>query len=308
MKIDRLFGIVLLLLHRKKVTAVELSEWFEVSVRTIYRDIDTIGAAGVPIVSHQGQGGGFSVMDNYRLEKQLLSSEEIITMVSVLKGVGAALGDSRVLHSSRKMESLVPFDASGRFGEELRIELSPWGYRGEQDGLLETLHKAVGHRKLLRFTYRNSAGETIERLAEPMTLLFKGSTWYLFAYCRTRADYRLFRLSRMRDVFVTGEEFERKQYRYETYSALADRQAEETEELVLRFYPKVHYLVEDWFLKEQITPQPDGTLLVRAPIPTGEWLFGWLLSFGEQVAVLEPHAVREEMKKRLESVRKRYER
>jgi predicted DNA-binding transcriptional regulator YafY len=308
MKIDRLFAIVLLMLHRKKVTAVELSERFEVSVRTIYRDIDTIGAAGIPILSHQGQGGGFSVMDNYRLEKQLLTPEEIMTMVSVLKGVGEALGDRRVLHSSRKMESLVPSDATCRFEEELRIELSPWGYRGEQDALLETLRKTTLQRKLIRFSYRNSAGETIERIAEPMTLLFKGSAWYLFAYCRTRSDCRLFRLSRMRDVFVTGEAFERRPNGYEAYGAQSERSEGETAELLLRFFPRVQYLVEDWFSKDQIAAQSDGTLLVHAPIPTGEWLFGWLLSFGEHVEVLEPQSIREAMKERLAASHKRYER
>jgi predicted DNA-binding transcriptional regulator YafY len=307
MKIDRLFAIVLLLLHRRRVTAVELSERFEVSVRTIYRDIDTIGAAGIPIVSHQGQGGGFSVVDSYRLEKQLLTPDEIMTMVSVLKGVGEALGDNRVLHSSRKMESLLPPDSVMRFGEEVRIELSPWGYRSEQDGLLEVLRKATQRKKLVRFSYRNSRGETIERTVEPMTMVFKGSAWYLFAYCRTRSDYRLFRLSRMRDFFVTGEEFERRSVRYESYRGQSEKLLEDTVELTLRFFPKVQYLVEDWFLKEQITAQRDGTLLVRASIPTGDWLLSWILSFGEHVEVISPLDVRETIKKKLAAVRRLYE-
>lgn len=306
MKIDRLLAIVLVLLHRKMVTAVELSERFEVSVRTIYRDIETIDAAGIPIVSHQGQGGGFSVMDNFRLEKQLLTPEEILTMVSVLKGVGKALNDSRVLHSSRKMESLVSADASVHFGDELRIELSPWGYRGEQDTLLETLRRTTLQRKLLRFCYRNSAGETIERIVEPMTLVFKGSAWYLFAYCRTRSDYRLFRLSRMRNVLVTDETFERKPHRYETDFDQSRRQANETVDLELRFFPRLQYLAEDWFTEQQIITQSDGTLIVRAPMPTGDWLYSWLLSLGEHVEVLKPLRVRKAMKERLDAVRKRY--
>jgi predicted DNA-binding transcriptional regulator YafY len=306
MKIDRLLAIVLLLLNRRKVSATELSERFEVSVRTIYRDIETIDAAGIPIISHQGVGGGFSIMDHYRLEKQLLTPEEIMSMVSVLKGVGEALGDTRVLHSGKKIESLIGHRSPVNLKDEIRVELSPWGYRGEQNALLETVRKATVQRKLVRFTYRNSTGEAIDRTVEPMTLVFKGSAWYLFAYCRTRSDYRMFRLSRMRSFFVTGEGFERKPYCYESYAKQFQASEDDLVEFELKFSEKVRFLVEDAFSPNQIFPQENDAVVVRAPIPMGDWFIGWILSYGEHVEVTKPNWAREVIKEKLHNIQKLY--
>ena len=307
MKIERLLAIVLILLNRRKATAAELSERFGVSIRTIYRDLETIDAAGIPIVSHQGTGGGFSVVDTYRLEKQLLSPDEILSMVTVLKGVGAALGDPKVLRSGKKIESLVPNERATKLRDEVRIVLSPWGYRGGLDALLETLRKATSSERKIRFSYLNSEGETIERTAEPMTLVYKGSAWYLFAYCLLREDYRMFRLSRMRDMTVIAESFERRPYNYDTYA----RRFESAETLPslhfkLRFSPKVRFLVEDGFARGQIANEPDGSMIVSAKIPTGDWLLGWFLSFGEHLEILEPQSYREMMAATLRSLLDRY--
>ena len=306
MKIDRLLAIVLLLLNRRKITAQELSERFEVSVRTIYRDIETIDAAGIPVVSHQGVGGGFAIMDSYRLEKQLLSPEEIMAMVSVLRGVGDALGDEQVRHSVRKMEGLVSKDAAHRWSDEVCVELSPWAYRGHQDALLETVRKAIAERHRVRFTYRNSAGETIDRVVEPMTLVFKGAAWYLFGYCLVKSDYRLFRLSRIRDLFVTAERFERKPYHYAAYAKRVSALEVTASKVVLKFQPKMRFLVEDSFPEEQIEHQADGTLMVRASLPMGDWTVQWLQSFGDQVMVLEPSMLRDALVERLAATLRLY--
>lgn len=303
MKIDRLLAIVLLLLHRRKVTAVELSERFGVSVRTIYRDIETIDAAGIPIVSHQGVGGGFSVVDTYRLEKQLLSPDEILSMVTVLKGVGAALGDEKVVHSSHKIESLVPKESATKLRDEVYIALSPWGYRGELDTLLETLRKATSKRRRIRFSYFNAEGGANERTVEPMTLVYKGSSWYLFAYCLLREDLRLFRLSRMRSVVVTADVFERRPDNYDTYSRRWEM-AENVPRVTfkLRFSPKFRFLVEDSFGKTQISYESDGAMIVTAEMPVGDWLLGWFLSFGEHLEIIEPQSYRDAMAATLRSV------
>lgn len=303
MKIDRLLAIVLLLLNRRKVTAVELSKRFGVSVRTIYRDIETIDAAGIPIISHQGMGGGFSVVDTYRLEKQLLSPDEILSMVAVLKGVGSALGDERVVHSSHKIESLVPKESATTLRDEVHIALSPWGYRGELDALLETLRKATSRHRRIRFSYLSAEGGTNDRTAEPMTLVYKGSAWYLFAYCQLRNDFRLFRLSRMRNVVVTADVFERRSANYDSYT----RQWETAENVPrvrfkLRFSAKFRFLVEDSFDKSQISYEPDGAMIVTAEIPVGDWLLGWFLSFGEHLEIIEPQSYRDKMEATLRSI------
>lgn len=293
MKIERLLSIVLLLLNRRKITAPELAERFEVSVRTIYRDIEAIDAAGIPIVSFQGVGGGFGILESYRLERQLLTPEDTMTLLGVLQGVDSALAFEKISASSKKIESLVPKDAMGRLTDELKIELSPWGYRGEQDALLTLLSQAVSNRRIVSFSYSNAKGEHVERQVEPMTLVFKGSAWYLFAYCRLKADYRLFRLSRMNDVRSERDRFERRSHSYDAFSkASLEANQRPTVDLVLDFMPAARFSVEDMFAPGQVERLPDGIMRVRVSMPEDPWIMSWLLSFGENITVVEPKQVR----------------
>ena len=264
MKIDRLLAIVLILLNRRKATAPELAERFGVSVRTIYRDIDTIDRAGVPIVSFQGQGGGFGIVESYRLERQLLTPDDMLAMLGVLRGVGLALKDDQLNRSSQKIESLIPDHERRRLSDEIKIELSPWGYRGREDALLEALRLATHERQLVRFTYLNAAGDRSDRTVEPMTLVFKGSAWYLFAYCRLKADYRLFRVSRIRDLARLRDAFDRRSHGYDEFSREIDRRSDKSSlTLELRFSREMRFSVEDIFAPERITFLDDGRLLVR---------------------------------------------
>jgi predicted DNA-binding transcriptional regulator YafY len=306
-KIDRLLAIVLILLNRKKATAPELAERFGVSVRTIYRDIDTIDRAGVPIASFQGHGGGFGIVESYRLERQLLTPSDMLAMLGVLRGVKIALKDDQLDRSSKKIESLIPDRERRRLSDEVRIELSPWGYRGREDALLERLRLATHDRRLVRFTYLNSEGECSYRTVEPMTLVFKGSAWYLFAYCRLKADYRLFRVSRIRDLTGLNDSFNRRARRYDEFSRDVDeRSGKSSLFLELKFSREMRFSVEDTFLPDQVSFLDNGYLIVRAAIPDGEWLYGWLLSYGEHVEVLAPDFVRQSLAKRMETILARY--
>ena len=293
MKIDRLLGIVLLLLKRRKMTAPELAEYFEVSVRTIYRDIQSIEAAGIPIVSSNGVSGGFEIVESYCLERQLFSAEDMLSILNALKAVGM-LGDSRHGSASKKVARLLPEEARDTLFDELHIELTPWGDAAGIQTRLKMLQTAVVKRQCVHFAYQGSDRSFSERDVEPLTLVFKGSSWYLFAYCRLRNDYRLFRLSRMRNCVAQPETFVRKPQKYETYAQKGMRQAEAHEVLLhVHFEKEARFMVEDTFFPDQITRLADGKTEVTAKIPDGEWLYSWLLSFGGYVEVVSPAAVRE---------------
>jgi predicted DNA-binding transcriptional regulator YafY len=173
--------------------------------------------------------------------------------------------------------------------------------------LLAILRKATIERRLVRFSYHNAEGGSGVRTVEPMTLVYKGSAWYLFAYCRWRDDCRMFRLSRMRDVVVTQEAFERRSCQYDTYAETWDKAAGAPKETVeLLFSARMRALVEDSFGNGKIIVEEDGSLRVIAEMPVGEWLIGWFLSYGSHLLVIRPKRVREAMRRQIARLQEMY--
>ncbi len=289
-----MLAITVLLLNRKRISAKELSERFEVSVRTIYRDIEAINMAGIPVISYPGNNGGFGIMDNYKFDRQVMTLNDMVAILSALKGVSGAI-DSRNLDSAiEKITSVFPREASHAsegMAEQLIIDILPWGYRKRQRDVLQEIQKAIQQCRELTFLYRNARGESVTRTVEPMTLILKGFAWYLFAYCTLKDDYRIFRLSRISELEPPGREFVRKNASYKDYMK-EDEAPPSMVDLLLRFMPPVRHRVEDYFDPEVIHEQEDGSLLVRVSFPEDEWVYSHLLSYGENLKVEEPLHVR----------------
>ncbi|ANE45391.1 hypothetical protein SY83_02570 [Paenibacillus swuensis] len=298
MKIQRLLGITMLLLSRKRVGAQELAHRFEVSLRTIYRDIEGINAAGIPIASFAGSDGGYEIMDEFRIERQLVTYDDLSFIVTALKGMQSTLQDQHMDHLLAKISAL--FDKSDRQrleeeGEQLMIGVNPWmSAVGDQDKLA-TLRLAARNRNVAWITYTSSEGVTEQRAVEPIGLAWKGSAWYLYAYCRLRTDCRTFKLSRIRHLQVDMEVFPRRKERLEDLDAKWGQRERSCITMVLRFHPRVRVRVEEYFGQEQITVEEDGWLLVRSEHPEDAWLHGMLLSYGPDVHVLEPETLAEEI-------------
>lgn len=294
MRIDRLLAITVMLLNRRRVTARELADYFDVSVRTVYRDIEAIMAAGIPIMSFQGNTGGFGIMENYKLNRQLLTFQDMTAILTALKGVNATFRDRSLDGAIEKISALIPDDKEDdyrRHSERFIYDVFPlWG-ESRQRQVLETVRSAVISDRLLRFSYRNAKGEYSERLVEPMTLVCKRYHWYLFAYCRMREDYRVFRLSRLREPVVLDETFARREKSFRDVEQ-PDTAALPTVRLRLKFAPAVRVHVEDFYDDESITVQPDGSLVVDVTFPEDPWVYSHILSFGEMVQVLEPAHIR----------------
>lgn len=299
MKLQRLLGITMLLLSRKRVGAQELARRFEVSLRTIYRDIEAINAAGVPIASFAGIDGGYEIMDEFRIERQIVTYDDLSFIVTALKGMQSTLQDQQMEHLLAKISALFAKSDRHRLeeeGEQLIIGVNPWMRVDADKEKLAALRLAARNRNVVWLTYSSSEGDTEERAVEPIGLAWKGSAWYLYAYCRLRRDCRTFKLSRIRQLRVDMEVFPRRKERLEDLDARwGQRGMRSFITMVLRFHPRVRVRVEEYFGLEQITMEEDGSLLVRSEHPEDAWLYGMLLSYGPDVHVLEPETLAEEI-------------
>lgn len=299
MQISRLLEIVYLLLERGSVTATELAERFEVSVRTVYRDMDALGEAGIPVCAERGRQGGFHLMESFSLNRSLLSKreqDEILFALQTLNATSAA--ECGQLLS--RLSGLFRRDCT----DWIEVDFSEWGNEKEQRERFEQVKSAILERWVICFTYYGSDGNKSERRAEPLRLLFKGS-WYLQAFCLTRQDFRTFRLSRMEHVAVTGEAFEKRTLSPPSVAMAAS--GAPAVKLILHFSPQAAFRVYDEFPPGQVEKQEDGSFLVHASFPEGGWIYGYLLSFGENVAVLSPDRVRRIIRKKAEQIQKIYQ-
>ncbi len=299
MQINRLFEIVHILLNKETVTAKELAERFEVSVRTVYRDIETLSEAGIPVYMSKGRNGGISLMEGYVLNKAVLSQEEKSEILSALQGL-KAVTDFEESNALSKLGAM--------FGENntdwIEIDFSDWYNQEEIGNIFAVLKQAILSKTLVRFTYFNSNREMAVRLAEPLRLLFKSHAWYLFAFCRNKNDTRLFKLSRIKDLSIVDEHFTRSYTRqiFDVNWCLQD----DLTELKLKIDKKMAFRVFDEFDNSLTQTDQDGNFIVTMHYIQREWIFPYLMSFGECLEVLEPIEIIEEVKEKLNEVLKKY--
>ncbi|MCB0748166.1 MAG: YafY family transcriptional regulator [Ignavibacteriae bacterium] len=308
MRIDRMLAITVILLNKDRVSARELADRFEVSVRTIYRDVDAISMAGIPITSYAGKQGGFKIIDSFKLDRQLLTMKDMLAMLSALKGINATLENEELDSAIDKITCLIPDDKTSLLEDHLQhisIDILPWGTQKKQQKFLKQLHNSVAENNIIEFQYENSKGEIRERRVEPMTLIFKGYAWYLFSFCLYRNDYRLFRLSRMKDVNITEEKFIRREKTHKEYFKESFK-SEELTEIVLKCSRKIKQKIIEFFGEENVQVEENGDLIVNFSAPDDEWIYSIILSFGEYVEVLEPEHIRSIIKEKAEKIFSNY--
>lgn len=289
MKIDRLIGILSVLLQEESVTAPELAEKFEVSRRTINRDIEALCKAGIPIRTVQGAGGGISIMDGYRMERTLLTSKDMQMILAGLRSLDSVSGSHYYSQLMEKLQVGSSNFVSGR--DFILIDLSSW-YKDTIAPKMELFQNAIEERKLVTFHYYAPHGDSI-RTIEPYYLIFKWSSWYVWGWCMDRKDFRMFKLNRMDELMKTEVRF-------------ISRKVPMPDLSIEKIFPgeiKVKALFTSdskWRLVEEFgihcfTEQENGTLLFCADYTDKENLLSWLLTFGSKVKVLEPVEVRDEL-------------
>ena len=294
MKIERLLAITVILLNRRKVTAKELADRFEVSVRTIYRDIETLNGAGIPVISTQGHEGGLTIPDNYKLSRQLLTFDDMLSLLSALKGVNRTLKNDDIERVIDKVTALIPSEKETVYrnhADSFVIDITPWGNGDYHRDNIQKVHEAVTGSLLLDFAYTDANGRNSKRQVEPHTLLYKGFTWYMLGFCLNRQDFRLFRLSRMRTLSTTNKQFVRRQLAPLDHFFAQDSRP--MIDLTLKFAQKMRIKTEDHFAPAQLRYEPDGSIIATFTLPEDDWLMSFILSFGSDVEVLSPPRWRE---------------
>lgn len=291
MKENRYFQMIYLLLDKGQMTAPELADYFEVSIRTIYRDIDILSSAGIPIYATQGKGGGIAIQDSYVLKKSLLSEQEQKQILMALQGI-RVLEDEQINMLLSKLSGVF----QRQQGNWLEIDFSTWTKSGAGKHNFQLLQSAIWKSRIVSFSYYSGKGEQTKRIIEPHKLVFKTSDWYLYGYCTLRKDFRFFKLTRIRDLKLQDAEFMR-----ETPEHIFERSDEfemKTVQVTLLFDAGMSHEVYEKF-DEEVSEQEDGSLLVTTILPNNELLYSYVLSCRERVEVLSPPYVRDNVRKRV---------
>lgn len=301
MKIDRLLGIVTQLLQHDKITAPELAEKFEVSRRTILRDINDICRAGIPIVTCQGGGGGISIADGYKLDKSVLTVNELQSIVAGLKSIGSVSDSSRI---ERLISKLSPkSEAVVSVKDSILIDLSSH-YKSSLSEKISLLKSAISENRLVRFDYYSEKGLS-NRIVEPYFITFKWTSWYVYGFCRARNDFRLFKLNRLWKHEMLDEKF----YSREIHSSDIDLDNYFTDEcrITVLFDKSLEYrLVEEYGpYCYQVTE--DGNLEFSVGYTNKEYMISWVLEFGDKAKVIEPVDLADEIKEKAKKIISNYE-
>lgn len=288
MKIDRLIGIIAVLQQHKKVTAPYLAKKFEVSRRTINRDIEDICRAGIPIVTTQGKGGGISIMDGFNLDTTVFTTEELQAIFTGLKSIDSV---SRTSYAERLANKIAGKNAVISLPDNILIDLSTY-YKDSLSSKIELLKKAISEKRLVRFHYYYNKGEA-DKIIEPYRIMFKWSNWYILGFCTERQDFRMYKLNRLWDLQITGTEFETREIPEQNTSIhgyFADDYV-----ITALFDSSVKYRLIEEYGVGCYTETDGGRLLFRQGFTNIDVMISWLLSFGDKVEVVEPVEIREKM-------------
>lgn len=301
MKMDRLIGILSVLLQKETVTAPYLADKFEVSRRTINRDIETLCQAGIPILTKQGINGGISIQENYKLDRTVLSTNEMQDILAGLRGLDSVHGTGQY---EQLMEKLSAGSSNFMAGEQsILIDLSCWD-RCSISSQIALIRKAIEQSHKLSFVYCSPKGEE-QRTAEPYYLIFRWSSWYLWAFCEKQQDFRLFKLNRMTKLQEKEEIFEKRE------APLPDLRNEKVFPggipVKAVFDKSCKWRLIEEFGADSFAEQQDGNLLFQADYTNKENLLTWMMTFGDQVVLLEPEELRQELKTLLRKTLQQYE-
>lgn len=277
MKESRLFRIIYHLMENGKSTAPELAEKLEVSVRTVYRDIDIISSAGVPIYVTTGRNGGIQIADSFVLDRLLLSDKEKEDIITALRSV--SIVDDHNRDTLSKLSAI--FNTKSE--NWLEVDFSRWGNKSQDNTMFQKIKEAIISHKMLCIVYANTRGEVIERVICPLKMVYKAKSWYIKAFCMNKSDFRIFKLTRIIQARNMEKNLSPMEFPQEKKETKVNY-----ENVILRFPQEMAYRIYDEFEVDEINQDDNGDFIICAPMPIDEWLIGYLLSFGSKVYIIEP--------------------
>lgn len=297
MQINRLFEIIYILLDKKTVTATELAERFEVSVRTIYRDIETLSGAGIPVFANRGKGGGISLLANFVLDKAVLTEEEKLQILSSMRAC-SALTPSNDDTAMSKLDSMLGDSQS----DWIEVDFSSWNNFENDGAYFEMIKKAILAKRLVLFRYSNAKGEKIKRIVAPLKMVFKSAAWYLYGFCQFRQDFRFFKLRRISELEIVDETFKMSAPK----KVIVDDIYDENDfiKTIMKISPRMAFRVYDELGSFEI--DADGDYICEFSMPDIDSICSYAGSFGEFGEILEPQSARLELKRRMEKMLEKY--
>jgi len=297
MKIDRLLGILTTLLQNEKITAPKLAEKFEVNRRTIGRDIDTLCQAGIPIITQQGTGGGISIAEGFKLDKSVLTRDELSNIISALKGIGSVSEKSSIERALDKLGA----NAVVSMYEPVIIDLASF-YKSDLTQKIELTKSAIREAKLIKFDYHYEKGQSFRQI-EPYFVIFQWTSWYVFGFCLDRQDWRLFKLVRLQNLSICDSSYSPREIPEERRDF--NSQFTDDTRLVAIFNSSEEYRLIETYGSDSYKKTSDG-LRLDIGFTNRDYIISWLLGFGDKVRVIEPRWLAEEIQEIAMNVLKRY--
>lgn len=300
MKLDRLLGILTILLQNERVTAPYLAKKFEVTRRTIGRDIDSLCQAGIPVITYQGSGGGISIAEGFKLDKSVLTTDELSAIVSALMGIATVSEKSQI----EKIIDKFSADAGGNspLPTPVVIDLASH-YKVSLTEKIRLMKNAIHRQQLIAFDYYAEKGMT-RRLIEPYFVTFQWTAWYVFGYCTDRQDFRMFKLQRLWDLQLCDQTFILREIppdRQDFHACLTDDKT-----LVALFDPSQKHILIEQYGPSSYSEMDDGLLRLEIGYTNPSYMTSWILSFGDKAQVLEPIEMAEDIKRIAAGILKRY--
>ncbi len=302
MQIDRLIQIIFLLLSHESITAKALAEEFGVSTRTIYRDINILSVAGIPITSQKGYGGGLSLLEGFSLDKSYFTRAEQSNIIKALQ----ILKSSNYPDADKTLSKVAGLFSHTLQSQWLEIDFSYWGSPEKERNNITALERAVINKYVITFTYFNSELTITSQIVEPLKLIFKSHAWYLIGHSRRKNAIRTYKMSRIRDIRITDQLFDR-QLPADFSLTPAYKEEYNIPMFKLHFSEKIAYKVYDEFQEQYIKKLDDGTLEVTFRYQLSDWTFLYLLSFGEYVEIIEPVEARTILKEKAQKILSMYQ-
>lgn len=301
MKTDRLISILIFLLQREKTTAPELAERFQVSRRTIQRDIDDLCLAGIPIVTKQGGNGGISIWEGYKLDKAFLTRDELQDIIVGLKGMDSVSKTSKL---EQILLKLCPNDETMlSLRDSVIIDLASH-YKTSLSNKIEDLKTGIRQKRVVSFQYYSERGID-DRSVEPYYIVFKWASWYLFGYCKKRSDFRLFKLNRMWNLALTEERYKPREIPQEKNNL--DSHFEDNKKITIIFDRSVEHLVIDSYGPNNYVINNQNEIELTIGFTNRDYIISWILGFGEKARVIQPKNIAIEIKRKAEKIVKNYE-
>lgn len=305
MKIDRLIGITMYLLNRNIVSAKELAERFEVSVRTIVRDVEALSVAGIPISSSTGASGGYEILDTFKLNKQITTVEDYLFIITALKGMCTAYDNKKI---NTTLEKLL---TTGHYKDDEQRVFIDFGVVKEGDNIPEyvrEIEEAIRDKTMIEFDYTDSTDRKNRRTVEPLALNYRWYAWYLLAFCTYKNDYRFFKLNRITNLTLTDSPII---HEHDNIPELLERQwSSDTRrniKMTLLCKGSARVPVTEYLKGKIIEERENGDfVMVMHGVENERMWFSLLLGLGDLVEVLEPQEIIDMLKEKSEQIQNLY--